>query len=526
MAQYIHFFETGTEYNTKRSGANYVEPWVSYTDENDKVNYNKTEYEKLLETPLTFEIISDGTIWWKNGVPDASCQKTIEYKKNNGEWTSITSTSGSGAPEINVTSGDTIQFRGNNTSYGYAYNGNDSRGSQFSGSCQFKIIGNIMSLINATNFISLNTITDNYAFKRIFMQCTGLTDAENLILPATTLSSNCYHSMFEGCSGLTAAPVLPAMVLTNYCYYHMFSGCSSLSKTPKLPSTSLAISCYGWMFSYCTSLTSAPELPATTLAASCYSNMFYGCSGLTTPPKKIGNSETVIPVSGCSAMFLGCTSLTSAPELPAESLSSYGYWGMFSGCTSLVNAPDLPVTSVSSYCCTSMFSHCSSLTKVASTLPATTLNGATACYRQMFDSCGKLTYGPELPATTLADYCYYQMFHGCRSLTQAPELPATALTNYCYYEMFNWCTELTNAPDLTAPTLMRNCYYQMFAQCEKLNSIKCLATDKSATSCTGSWLNGVSTTGVFIKSPNIDTSTWTIGSSGIPRGWTVEDAAQ
>jgi hypothetical protein len=61
----------------------------------------------------------------------------------------------------------------------------------------------------------------------------------------------------------------------------------------------------------------------------------------------------------------------------------------------------------------------------------------------------------------------------------------------------------------------------MFNGCTNLNQIKCLATDKSANSCTSGWVYGVSSTGTFVKHPNM---TWTTGVSGIPSGWTVVDA--
>ena len=63
MSRNIHFFETASAYTEERN-SNYFEPWLSYTVQNEEVNYNKTEYQKLFETPLTFEIISSGTIYW------------------------------------------------------------------------------------------------------------------------------------------------------------------------------------------------------------------------------------------------------------------------------------------------------------------------------------------------------------------------------------------------------------------------------------------------------------------------------
>ena len=112
------------------------------------------------------------------------------------------------------------------------------------------------------------------------------------------------------------------------------------------------------------------------------------------------------------------------------------------------------------------------------------------------------------------------MFSNCAGLTQAPELPATTLADYCYRGMFSNCTSLTTAPELPAATLESDCYSEMFSGCSNLNYIKCLATDISATFCTTNWVNGVSETGTFIKSP--DTS-WQTGVDGTPSGWEVID---
>ena len=62
----------------------------------------------------------------------------------------------------------------------------------------------------------------------------------------------------------------------------------------------------------------------------------------------------------------------------------------------------------------------------------------------------------------------------------------------------------------------------MFDGCTSLNYIKCLATDISASNCTFGWMNGVSSTGTFVKHPNMND--WTTGSSGTPSGWTVVNA--
>ena len=90
--------------------------------------------------------------------------------------------------------------------------------------------------------------------------------------------------------------------------------------------------------------------------------------------------------------------------------------------------------------------------------------------------------------------------------------------------MFQRCTSLTTAPALPATTLTDSCYGGMFYYCSNLNYIKCLATDISASNCTSSWVNYVQTnSGTFIKNPNM--TGWTTSTSGIPSGWTVQDAS-
>ena len=96
-----------------------------------------------------------------------------------------------------------------------------------------------------------------------------------------TMATNCYRSMFYGCTSLTQAPELPATTLADDCYYNMFYGCTALTQAPALPATTLVDGCYYSMFYGCTSLTQAPALPATTLADYCYSQMLSGCTSLT-----------------------------------------------------------------------------------------------------------------------------------------------------------------------------------------------------------------------------------------------------
>ena len=418
----------------------------------------------------------------ESGLTVSLSKNTSYYRIDNGVWKRLSANGIS--PSINK--GQKIQFKilDPNTTYGVG---------TFTVNKAFNVEGNVMSLLYGDRFtdqIDLNN--KDYIFYNLFKSCTTLKSAENLILPATTLTERCYESMFEDCTSLTKMPELPATTLANYCYHRMFAGCSSL--------------------------TELPELPATTLSDYCYQHMFYNCTSLINS-KRITLSATTLASHCCHGMFDSCTSLRFAPELPATTLSDYCYQYMFAGCTSLGYAPEvLPATTLAPYCYSNMFLDCTSLPS-APVLSATTL--APYCYEYMFSGC-KLRFAPELPVTTLAPYCYQYMFAGCTNLSKAPELPATALTPYCYAYMFNNCNSIyfTESTELLATTLETGCYSGMFNGCSNLKKITMLATDISATNCLQNWVYGVATSGTFVK--NADTS---IGYSfdGIPYGWMIEN---
>lgn len=284
-------------------------------------------YSPKPDIPLTFNIISSGTIYWKAN--NSNYTKTIQYRKNNGNWANITSTTG--GESISVNTGDVIQFRGDNATY----SSSNSYYNSFSGStAKFEVEGNIMSLIDSTGYTSAATImTEPYTFYGLFSNCTGLTSTKNLTLPATTLANYCYMNMFSGCTSMGLTPfILPATELTMHCYQNMFIYCNNITQTPLLPATTLATECYRSMFNRCANLVTPPVLPATSLAVGCYQNMFWGCSGLTTAPVL---PATVLIDSCYESMFDSCTSLITAPDLDASILVTRCYYYMFNNCSSL-----------------------------------------------------------------------------------------------------------------------------------------------------------------------------------------------
>lgn len=205
----------------------------------------------------------------------------------------------------------------------------------------------------------------------------------------------------------------------------------------------------------------------------------------------------------------------------ATTIANYQFLGLFSGCTGLTSAENMviPVNHMPVSACTRMFWDCSNLT-ASPALPATTL--ASTCYGWMFRGCSSLATAPALPATTLAQSCYQAMFSNATGLTTPPELPATTLATQCYQGMF-YNTSITRAPELPATRLVDYCYAYMFQNCRNLNYIKALFTTTPSASYTSNWVDGVASTGTFVKN---SAATWNVtGRNGVPSGWTVETAS-
>lgn len=297
--KYINLFDTQAAYDA----AEKYYPNVSYIEATDEVVYAETAPHDYSQDYLTFEALESGTF---------SCNVAIDYSLDGGAtWTTLAANTAS--PTVNQ--GEKILWKGQ-------INWNAK---SFSSTGRFNAEGNIMSLMYGDNFAN-QTALPNSSWKfawGVFYQNSRLVSAENLVLPATTLTDSCYNYMFYGCTALTTPPkTLPATTLTSSCYTNMFKNCTSLTTAPELPATTLANACYGYMFNGCTSLTTAPELPATTLANHCY-----------------------------NGMFSGCTSLITAPELPATTLLNRCYMQMFQNCSAINQIKMLATSGLSEEYC-------------------------------------------------------------------------------------------------------------------------------------------------------------------------------
>lgn len=381
--KYLKSFENHSQYETFTQSDGFIKPNVSHCIEEDEEHYTPYTYA---DEYLTFDALEDGTFTFTlNKEVSTDEVQSISYSLDGGKNWVTTGNANNQTVTITtptVSRGNSVIWKGDanklvkNASLS---NGVPLGATVISSTNSFNAKGNIMSLLYGDEYKNKVDLTDkNYCFTYLFKDCTGLTSAENLSLPATALAKSCYQKMFQGCTSLTTAPILPAKTLADNCYYDMFDGCTSLTTAPELPATTLVDWCYAFMFDGCTNLASAPELPATVLTEYCY-----------------------------NGMFRDCTSLTTAPALPAKTLATNCYYQMFYGCTSLTTAPELPATNL---------------------VPGSTYAGV---YSNMFRDCTSLTTAPELPATTLTSRCYLSMFSGCTSLNSITCLATDISANDC-----------------------------------------------------------------------------------------------
>ena len=185
--------------------------------------------QRSVSEPLTFEAVNDETqIIFQN-----LSGGTVEFRRDDGEWRTYTSA-------LTLDAGEKVGFRGNNASYFP-----DSDASHFECTDDCYVYGNVMSLISATDYDHVTELTDDHTFRELFKDNTFIRNhpEKELLLPATTLTANCYRSMFEGCTALTKAPVLPAAELRQNCYQSRFEGCINLVYIKCLATSINAVGC-------------------------------------------------------------------------------------------------------------------------------------------------------------------------------------------------------------------------------------------------------------------------------------------
>lgn len=175
-------------------------PYIAFIEDGQYIDWNTlSPTPPLSAQPLTFEIISGGTITWKKegSIIYPAPTRTIEYSINDGPWVAITSTTD--GVSFSVQDGDIVRFKGNSTSY---MGGLGAAGNRLIVNGVFKLYGNICSLMT-DNYTE--TSPNDFAIAKMFKENTGLTEVTEIALGNNMLSHSVAYSfadLFNGCSNL------------------------------------------------------------------------------------------------------------------------------------------------------------------------------------------------------------------------------------------------------------------------------------------------------------------------------------
>ena len=134
----------------------------------------------------------------EDGLTVSLSTNAVEYSiDGNDNWASLAANTAS--PAINA--GQYISFRGTLTPASGIGIGTFkiSKSCDLTGNCNSLLFGD-----NAKTNLSLSG--KNYAFYRLFYNCTTIKNVSSNFLPATTLARACYRAMFCGCTSLTTVP--------------------------------------------------------------------------------------------------------------------------------------------------------------------------------------------------------------------------------------------------------------------------------------------------------------------------------
>ena len=487
-------------------------------------------------TPLTMEAIEAGTIVIKNPL-----KQYIRYSKDG--FATYTSSKDE-VISIAVAAGDKVQFHGVNSHY--CNEGSDP--TNFTATNPVYVYGNVMSLINENTFTTNKTLADGFALAWLFSDefnpnTTIKSHPYNeLVLPATTLTTMCYAGMFNGCQGLTSAPALPATTLATYCYDDMFSGCTGLVEAPQLPATTLAMGCYTMMFFECTSLTKAPDLPASIVPGNAYDTMFGSCSNLSYVKclaTALGNAATFSWLDGVAATgtFVKMSQMhdfeTGADGIPTGwmvqgATEADGDYGATPLTIEAVTTGTITISNPQGLAVHYQFQHGyntqyrNNVKDVLVTFDVEpgdklTLSGNNASYGniqpgegyQIKSTADVYVYGNVMSLTgstnntvltgTMNFACLFGSDNPADVNTTIKSHPtkdlvlgATTLTESCYAFMFGGCQGLTRAPELPATTLAPICYHRMFGNCTGLTTAPLLPAPTLAEECYFAMFDGCS----------------------------------
>ena len=259
---------------------------------------------------------------------------TLSYSLDDGETWTTTTISGA-VTFATISTGQKIIFKGTNGNFATAWDNYN----YFTANKQFKVYGNIMSLLNGDDFKENSEFNGHTNHCAGLFRSTYLVDASNLILPATTLYESSYNGMFRGCYNLAYGPkLLPALDVPHDGYSSMFEGCIKLVEGPKIDAITVSgdgammrMFCMSRNSKVTAAMTKSPILRIKNPSsyANIYQQLFYGNGNIT---------EVTILAEGTNLSFdnwLGYTNSGGVIKKLSTTTLVSGYNGIPNGWTAV-----------------------------------------------------------------------------------------------------------------------------------------------------------------------------------------------
>ena len=275
-------------------------------------------------------------------------------------WTTVT-LSGSNNNDFEINPSERLYFRGNNSG-GFSRSTSSFWRFVPTGYCTASLGGNIMSLINRSNYgtSSVNAIPNN-SFYKMFTDRSyqGMGDLSRLTFGyAATVGNYACYEMFGWTTGGggTQNPSSPPdtssfTTIGDFGCYGMMSNTKIQSPLDLSNVTTVGNSGLAYSHAYCTNLTRGCDFTRLTSTGTYgLRAIFLNCTGLTTAARF--GALTSIGNSGFDKAYKGCTSLTEGSDIHSvTSMDTNGISYMYDGCTLLSTAyyPSVGSTSAANY---------------------------------------------------------------------------------------------------------------------------------------------------------------------------------
>lgn len=223
---------------------------------------------------------------------------------------------------------------------------------------------------------SISYSCPQYCFYKLFMNCYGVKDISNLVLPSD-IGKNSFSQTFSG-TQITSFSENYISNVTECSFLATFNNCTSLTTVNAFnniinsgKNNSYRSNAFNQIFSGCTSLVNvnAFNIDDDYVSINQYTDSFSGCSSLVDASNIFKNNVIATTNnSSFSSCFRNCSSLTIPPNFEnIESFGNYAFQNTFENCTSLITGTKFATSDKNTYginAFNSMYKGCTSLTYV------------------------------------------------------------------------------------------------------------------------------------------------------------------